>query len=417
MSCDIDETTAHNDIGHVQNHPPTQRPHYTQAVKTTTNPSGGGDIKTNAHTGGNQTLQRNYDSSLRAEREKYSSGSRGNNTHHSPAGTQGKSTGNHGDKPHPPKQDNDTVDKQFTGCEERKPTPSPSPSQHGANQFQPPGLVGVVRMPPFPHVDSRGLPIRPPMGNICYFRPPPQPPQFYPNGRPIERPPFISEQVPPWRARPEYGIGTERREFQPRIIGPGGISVVPSGMMLRPSGTTTVVRGCLPMVRSGPPMVHGGMLLRPNGMHVVPPRGHSGISVTSGTSLPSPHEPTQKPSNQHGIVAGLEGLVISDSHIPIPPDCKRKDKANWPIHTVSETGTEHGNLTNNNNTVDKYGMERGSEMAGKGWPNWADNTVKILVLIRGLPGSGKSTLARYIHHYMCLLVHVVHNYTYMYCML
>ena len=93
-------------------------------------------------------LQRNYDSSLKTEREKYSSGSRGNNTHHPPAGTQGESTGNHGDKPHPPKQDNDTFDKQFTGCEERKPTPS----QHGAN---PPGLVGVVRTPPFNTLNQR----------------------------------------------------------------------------------------------------------------------------------------------------------------------------------------------------------------------------------------------------------------------
>ena len=172
---------------------------------------------------------------------------------------------------------------------------------------------------------------------------------------------------------------------------PSGTSMAHGGMAMRPSGTP-MAHGGTAMTPSGTPMAHGGTAMRPSGTSMA----HGGTVITPGMAN------TSSLQEQQTYRLGLE---TSDSHTPISPDHQMtgSDMLGWPIDTVSESGTEHGNPTGSGDDGIELGGSNHAdiEKTGKEWMNWTynDNNASVsdekrLVLLRGLPGSGKTALAR-----------------------
>ena len=272
---------AHNTYDHAPNQRSSQGG-YSRALKSPSPRKNGGEKQSsNSHTGKHHQGKQGP-----PDRNRNSSGGR-NRRRPPPTGAQGRGPDdNHGDRPHPQKQEDNKV-----------------PSGWSEEQLQNNvilGPMGVVRGPsPFP-IAMGGPPIRLPPGHVRYFRPPTlQTPQYYPNGRPIDTPPMFGDPVPPWGIPPQFGMGTE---FQPRMIGPGGMPVVPGGVLLRPSGSVAGGGGLRP---NGPPVgmlrpsgtVAGGGGLRPNGPPV-------GMLRPSGTVAGGPNGPPVGMLRPGGTVAG-----------------------------------------------------------------------------------------------------------------
>lgn len=248
-------------------------------------------------------------------------------------------------------------------------------------------IPGGILAPAYPVLPS--LPHPP---HLPYL--PPPPPQYYADGSSLARPQWMGPT--PFHQGPLYGTRADKTGVVPGVA--GGPRLPPQLVDQRQPKATNAHQP-LP-----PPHPHPLPTRLPPSMGV----GEPHTSNVQQSMQPPPPVPS---------AAGSVGGRTSGTDIN---DFKREYVAGgnmeWPVKTVSESGTNSGNLAKQNNVVTPFvnstvvsnhsnkhsGPERAElGLVGREWGRWGEGGEegtspgnKKLIILRGLPGSGKSTLAR-----------------------